>query len=433
MGASNPATNAAACDCAVTSMRILHILDHSLPLHSGYSFRTLAILREQRALGWQTIQLTTPRHGDSAGDVETFNGWTFHRTRPSENGPLQSQGTASYLQEMIATARRIDELVEEFRPHVLHAHSPILTAIPALWVGRRRRLPVVYEMRASWEDAAVDHGSARTSSIRYLLSRSLETFVLRRSDAVTTICEGLRTEILARGIDPCRVTVIPNAVDTNAFRFDQAPDAALRQRLGLEGKTVIGFAGSFYRYEGLDLLLDASAALASTHPDLRVLLIGGGPQEESLKQLALQRGLAERVLFLGRVPQTEISSYYSVIDVFAFPRRSMRLTEIVTPLKPLEAMAHGRIVVASDVGGHRELVRDRVTGYLFRADDASALAQTIEKVLAERADWASMRTRARAYVESERTWARSVSYYLPVYSSVSATGPQTVSVATPTG
>jgi len=412
-------------------MRILHILDHSLPLHSGYSFRTIAILREQRALGWETIQLTTPRHGDSTADVETIDGWSFHRARPSARGTLPLPGAAGYLKEMMATARRIEELVERFRPDVLHAHSPILTAIPALWVGRRRRLPVVYEMRASWEDAAVDHGSARASSLRYRLSRSLETFVLRHSDAVTTICEGLRTEILARGIDAARVTVIPNAVDTGAFRFNEAPDVRLRQRLGLEGATVIGFAGSFYRYEGLDLLLDACASLVRTHPELRVLLIGGGPQEEALKEIVVQRGLTERVQFLGRVPQGGIANYYTLIDIFAFPRRSMRLTEIVTPLKPLEAMAQGRIVVASDVGGHRELVRDRVTGFLFRAGDATALAQTIEKVLAERSAWDSMRIRARAYVEAERTWTKSVSRYSDVYSRVCAKAQGILSVSPP--
>jgi PEP-CTERM/exosortase A-associated glycosyltransferase len=410
-------------------MRILHIVDHSLPLHSGYSFRTLAILREQRSLGWETIQLTTPRHGDSTAEVETFDGWTFHRTRSTADGSLQPAGAAGYVKEMVATARRIDQLVERFRPEVLHAHSPVLTAVPALWVGRRRRLPVVYEMRASWEDAAVDHGSARSSSVRYRLTRALETFVLRHSDAVTTICEGLRKEIIGRGIAPSHVTVIPNAVDTAAFRFREAPDIPLRRRLGLEGKTVIGFAGSFYRYEGLDLLVDACASLASSHPGLRVLLIGGGPQEETLKQLVLRRGLAELVKLVGRVPQGEIANYYSVIDVFAYPRRSMRLTEIVTPLKPLEAMAQGRIVVASDVGGHRELVRDRVTGYLFRADDATALAQTIEKVLAERACWDSIRLRARAFVEAERTWAKSVSRYSEVYSRVTAKGQGILGVA----
>jgi PEP-CTERM/exosortase A-associated glycosyltransferase len=412
-------------------VRILHILDHSLPLHSGYSFRTVAILREQRALGWETIQLTTPRQGESTADVETFDGWQFHRTRLSRRGALPLPAAADYLREMMATARRIEGLAERFRPDVLHAHSPVLTALPALWVGRRRRLPVVYEMRATWEDAAVDHGSTSSSSLRYRLSRAMETFVLRRSDAVATICEGLRSEIVARGADAGRVTVIPNGVDPRAFRFNEAPDVRLRQRLGLEGATVVGFVGSFYRYEGLDLLLDACATLVRTQPDLHVLLIGGGPQEEALKELALRRGLTGRVHFVGRVPQGETANYYTIIDVLAYPRHSIRLTEIVTPLKPLEAMAQGRIVVASDVGGHRELVRDGVTGFLFRAGDAAALAHTIEQVLAGRAGWNDMKLRARAYVETERTWAKSVSRYSDIYSSICAKGEGTLSVSPP--
>jgi PEP-CTERM/exosortase A-associated glycosyltransferase len=248
-------------------MRILHILDHSLPLHSGYSFRTVAILREQRALGWETIQLTTPRQGDSETDAEMIDGWTFHRTRRRDRGVIRLPGPAAYVDEMMATARRIEDLVDRFQPDVLHPHSPVLTAIPALWIGRRRRLPVVYEMRASWEDAAVDHGSTREGSARYRLSRLLETFALKRADAVTTICNGLRDDVIGRGIDPAHVTVIPNAVDVQAFKFNEEPDAQLRNRLGLEGATVIGFVGSFYGYEGLDLLLDATAALASEHPD----------------------------------------------------------------------------------------------------------------------------------------------------------------------
>lgn len=405
-------------------MRILHILDHSLPLHSGYSFRTISILREQRALGWETIQLTTPRHGDSTVDAETIDGWTFHRTRRAGRGVTRLLGPAAYAEEMMATARRIEELVDRFQPDVLHPHSPVLTAIPALWVGRRRRLPVVYEMRASWEDAAVDHGSTREGSLRYRLSRWLETVALKRADAVTTICEGLRSDIVSRGIDPDRITVIPNAVDVQAFRFDAAPDAQLRNRLGLDGHTVLGFVGSFYGYEGLDLLLDATALLASDRPELRVLLVGGGPQEGALRAQAERLGLTERVLFAGRVPHRDIASYYSLIDVLAYPRRSIRLTEVVTPLKPLEAMAQGRIFVASDVGGHRELVRDKDTGFLFRAGDAGALARAIEESLAGRRDWESMKRRARSFVETERTWTQSVSRYADVYRRVCAMAPR---------
>jgi PEP-CTERM/exosortase A-associated glycosyltransferase len=398
-------------------MRILHILDHSLPLHSGYSFRTIAILREQRARGWETLQLTTPRQGDGTAEVEEADGWRFHRT-PMRRTPLSGLHGAVLLQEMIATARRIGELAQSFRPDILHAHSPVLNALPALWVGRRRRIPVVYEVRALWEDAAVDHGTTTEGSLRYRTSRALETFALRGADHVTTICEGLRREIAARGVDADRITVVPNAVDASKFQLGSPPDPALRKKLGLEGKTVIGFAGSFYAYEGLDLLLEAAAILTPRYPDLRVLLVGGGPQEQALKAATAQRGLGDRVVFAGRVPHDQVQRYYELVDVLAYPRRRMRLTEIVTPLKPLEAMAQGRMFVASDVGGHCELVRHGENGFLFPAGDARALAQAIESVLSRRGEWPRLQAQARRFVETERTWAQSVARCADVYAAL---------------
>ena len=399
------------------NMRVLHVLDHSLPLHSGYAFRTAAILREQRALGIDTVQLTTPRHNGGAVRVEDADRLRFHRTLLARNMLSRIPGTI-YAQEMRATSRRIGELVSEFAPDILHAHSPVLTALPALWAGRRCRLPVVYEVRALWEDGAVDHGTTREGSLRYRASRALETYALRRANHVTTICEGLRTEIISRGIPNGRITVIPNAVDVRAFAFGTAPDVELRTALGLDGKRVIGFAGSFYGYEGLDLLVDALAILAPRLPDLYALLVGGGPQEAALRAQVAARGLGDRVVFTGRIAQGDIQRYYELIDVLAYPRRQTRLTDLVTPLKPLEAMAQGRMFVAADVGGHRELVHHGETGFLCKAGDANALAQALESVLADDRAWPEMAARARRFVESERTWTHSVRRYLDVYASV---------------
>ena len=394
------------------TLRILHVLDHSLPLHSGYTFRTLSILREQRALGWQTWQLTTPKQGATADREEQAGDWHFYRT-PSEPG-------TGLLAQMRLTAARLGELVRELRPDLIHAHSPVLNALPSLWVGRRLGGPVVYEMRASWEDAAVDHGTTREGSARYRVSRALESFALKRADAITTICEGLRGDIVARGIPAERITVIPNAVDAQTFQFGVPADAQLRSRLRLDGATVLGFAGSFYAYEGLALLLDAVALMRARHPALRVLLVGGGPQEQSLKDQAQRLGLQDAVVFTGRVPHSEVQRYYELIDVLAYPRLPMRLTELVTPLKPLEAMAQGRIFVASDVGGHRELIRDGETGFLFRAGDVQALVARLEQVLAQQQDWPRVRAQARRFVEDERTWTRSVAGYRHAYAQAMA-------------
>jgi PEP-CTERM/exosortase A-associated glycosyltransferase len=394
------------------TFRVLHVLDHSIPLQSGYSFRTRAILRGQRALGWQTFHLTSPKHTVPGGAVDDIDGLRFYRTRWVP-GRLTKLSPLRESALMRATARRLAEVVSEVQPDVLHVHSPILNAFPALWVGRRR-IPVIYEVRAFWEDAAVDLGTSRSDGLRYRTTRALETWVLRRADHVTTICEGLKRDIVARGIPDEHVTVIPNAVDVDEFPYGAVPDAELKNRLGLAGAVVIGFVGSFYAYEGLDMLLAAFPRIAVNAADVRVLLVGGGPEEARLRSLAQSMGLGDKVVFTGRIPHAEIPRYYGIVDLLIYPRRPMRLTELVTPLKPLEAMALGRVVVASDVGGHRELIRHGETGVLFPAGDVAALGDAVVALLGERDRWPELRRRGRRFVESERTWTASVAHYEPI-------------------
>jgi PEP-CTERM/exosortase A-associated glycosyltransferase len=395
------------------TLRILHVLDHSLPLHSGYTFRTLAILREQRKLGWETFHLTSPKHTATEALEETVDGWHFYRTPAAAHASMFPGLDEMAL--MRKTERRLAQVAEAVAPHILHAHSPVLNAIPALRVGKRLGIPVVYEVRAFWEDAAVDHGTTTEGSLRYGLTRRLETHALRHAAHVFTICEGLRSDIAGRGIPADKVSVIPNAVDIRSFEPGRSPDEALKARLGLAGATVVGFIGSFYAYEGLDLLLAALPALLQRRPDARVLLVGGGPQEAALKAQAQQLGVADKVVFTGRVPHAEVQRYYDLVDVLAYPRHSMRLTELVTPLKPLEAMAQGRLLVASDVGGHKELIRDGQTGVLFRAGSADALATALLGLLERRGDWPALRAAGRRFVETERNWARSVANYRRPY------------------
>ena len=324
--------------------------------------------------------------------------------------------------DLCELARRIEEVAALEKPDILHAHSPALNGLAALRAGRRLGLPVVYECRAFWEDAAVDHGTSREWGPRYRLTRAMETRVFRRADAVTTICEGLRAEIASRGIPAAKITVIPNAVDTASFTFGAPASAALQQQLGLAGKTVLGFIGSFYAYEGIPLLLQALPALLRQHPQLRLLLVGGGPQAADIRDAIANLGLQEAVILTGRVPHEQVQDYYNLVDIFAYPRRPMRLTDLVTPLKPLEAMAQGRLVVASDVGGHRELIRHGDTGMLFYAGDADALAAAVNDLLARPEDWQPMRDRGRAFVEQERTWAASVGRSRSVYETLAGGG-----------
>jgi len=391
--------------------RVLHILDHSLPAHSGYTFRTRAILKAQQARGWEVAGVTGVRHPlPGALPHELVDGIDFYRTPAIPNWPSPIRE----WREIAALASRIDELCAIERPDVLHAHSPVLDALAAARVARKRGLPLVYEIRAFWEDAAVGNGTGREGSIKYRLIRALERRAVDRADAVVVICEGLRDDLIARGVAADKITVSPNGVDLALFGTPPEPDAALRSALGLDGAEVIGFIGSFYDYEGIDDLIAAMPALVAARPKAKLLLVGGGPCEQALRaQAALP--VRDHIVFAGRVPHDSVERYYALIDVLAYPRKKMRLTELVTPLKPLEAMAQRRIVAASDIGGHRELIEDGVTGTLFRPSDPADIAATLADLLARRGDWEAMRAAGRAFVERERDWSANVLRYEPVY------------------
>ncbi|MBD8531329.1 MULTISPECIES: TIGR04063 family PEP-CTERM/XrtA system glycosyltransferase [unclassified Massilia] len=395
-------------------MRVLHVLDHSIPLHSGYTFRTRSILREQRALGWETYHVTGSKQNSDEALEDTVDGLHFYRT-PKSTGALARLPVLNQKEVIDGLARRLAEIIPVVKPDVLHAHSPSLNAIAALRAGKRFGIPVVYEVRAFWEDAAVDHGTSVENGLRYRATRALETWALRHADAVTTICEGLRRDIVERGIPAAKVTVIPNAVDIDKFAVGGTADQDLKNRLGLGGARLIGFIGSFYAYEGLDVLLRAVPALTARHPDLRVLLVGGGPQDAQLRQLAQQLNIADKVVFTGRVPHDQVNMYYDLLDVLVYPRLPMRLTELVTPLKPLEAMAQGRILAASDVGGHLELIADGKTGVLFKAGDPVSLADKVGALLGAQEQWPALRANGRHYVETERNWPVSVARYQDIY------------------
>lgn len=392
-------------------MRILHILDHSLPLHSGYTFRTRALLKAQVARGWDVIGVTGARHTASGPACETVDGLTFHRSLPH----IEARSPLGEWREIGAMATAVARLVDEWKPDLLHAHSPVLTALAGLRVAKAKRLPLVYEIRAFWEDAAVGNGTGTEGSIKYRLTKALETYAVKRADAVAVICEGLKRDLIDRGIPPDKIMVSPNGVDLELFGDPPPRDTALTAQLGISTGAVIGYIGSFYDYEGIDDLIAAMPTIIATHPDTILLLVGGGPMEAALRTQAAASSVAAKIHFVGRVPHGEVERYYSVIDILAYPRKKMRLTDLVTPLKPLEAMAQRRLVAASDVGGHRELIEDGVTGTLFTPDDPAAAAAKIIGLLRDKAVWDDRRQLARAFVEANRNWSSNISRYDAVY------------------
>lgn len=391
--------------------RVLHILDHSLPLHSGYTFRTRAILKSQQAAGLTVRGVTGPRHADAGPEIEEIDGLTFHRVAGQFAGP---PGLSEW-REIEAFREGIEGVARQWQPEVLHAHSPALCGMAGLRAAKRLGLPFVYEIRAFWEDAAVGNGTGREGSLKYRLTRALENRVVAGADAVFTICKGLRDDLVARGHDGEKIGLSPNGVDLALFGDPVARDDALAHALGIGAGPVVGFIGSFYDYEGLDDLVAALPALRQRHPHAQLLLVGGGPMEEALRAQAAASPAGDAIVFTGRVPHAEVERYYSLIDVLAYPRKHSRLTDLVTPLKPLEAMAQRRIVAASDVGGHRELITDGQTGLLFPPDDPMRMAASLADFIDRRDSWPTMREAGRAHVAAHHDWARNVQRYQRVY------------------
>jgi len=400
-------------------VRILHILDHSVPLFSGYSFRSRSIIHAQRELGLQPMVLTSPKHGSSADGVEEIEGLRYYRTASLAGDSIGKIPFARELKLMARLGRRILAVAKQEKIDLIHSHSPLLNGLPALWVARRLKIPLVYEARAFWEDAAVDHGTFSEGSFRYRVSRALETFLFKNTDRAVTICESMRRELGERGVPVDRVKVVPNGVNVEEFKpLPRA--AALADRLGFNGGPIFGFIGSFYRYEGLRFLVETFPKIRAQIPNARLMLVGGGEEEQALKAIADGR---DGILFTGRVPHNEVNDYYSLVDVFVCPRLRMRLTELVTPLKPLESMAMGKAVLASDVGGHRELIEDGQTGLLFAAESSDELVRQSVRLAKDPALRAELGEAGRRFVNGERCWGKLAQRYIQLYDEVlAATG-----------
>lgn len=396
--------------------RVLHILDHSLPMHSGYAFRTRAILKAQQAAGIEVRGITGLRHTQESPAAEVVEGLMFHRTPRDPGGMAAGLAGMREWREIARFAEAIEALVDEWQPDILHAHSPALCGLAAMKVARRRGIRLVYEIRAFWEDAAVGNLTGRERSIKYRATRALENRVVAGADAVFTICDGLRDDLVSRGLPGGKIGISPNGVDLTLFGDPLPRDAVLAAELGIASEgPIIGFIGSFYDYEGLDDLITAMPLLRARQPDAQLLLVGGGPMDAALRAQAAASPAADAIIFTGRVPHTHVERYYSLVDILAYPRKRSRLTDLVTPLKPLEAMAQRRIVAASDVGGHRELIVDGGAGILFPADDPQGCADALADLVDRKADWDAMRARGVDHVRRHHDWAINIRNYQSVY------------------
>ncbi len=392
------------------SIKVLHVLDHFLPYHSGYTYRSLSVFGSLQKIGRiEQIILTSAKHKKFDREFEFIKGFATHHTVLKEH-QLLKRPLLRELYEMSALYKKLVYLHEKEDFDILHVHSPVLNALPALLLSWHKQVPLLYDIRAFWEDAAASFGKCSESSVRYRVTKSLETHVAKKADRVSVICDGLRRDLIARGVQPEKISIQPNGLES--YNSD---GNGIRRKDHLSNCFTIGYIGSFYQYEGLDILIDAMERLSKTGQNYRLLLVGGYEEEHHLRQKTKELNLDKAIHFTGPVPHDKIDQYYSQMDLLVYPRRRQRLTELVTPLKPLEAMSHGKVVLASDVGGHRELIQDGKNGLLFRADDIEDLTCRVQSIAGGEHDLDGISKNALYQAQNERKWDRIVQGYLSIY------------------
>jgi PEP-CTERM/exosortase A-associated glycosyltransferase len=398
--------------------RILHLLTNSLPYRqAGYTVRSQSVARCQLEVGLDPHMVTRAGFPANLGihgarREEVIDGVRYHRLEPDLDPASPTDVTVT------RSARAAQRLVEELRPALLQPTSNHINAQVALALRDRFGVPVVYEVRGFQEESWLARfGPEVESSDRYADSRIVETACMRSADAIVTLSETMREDIIGRGgIEPERIVVIPNAVELD--RFVPGPrDERLAASLGIGEEPVVGYISTFWRYEGIDYLLEATAELKRRGRQLRCLLVGEGEVGAELEATADRLGLlADRtVIFTGRVAHEQVLDYYRLIDIFVVPRTSDRVSQLVTPLKPYEAMAMERALVVSGVEALAEIVTDGETGRTFAPEDALGLAEVMEELLADPAARKRLGTNARQWVGAHRTWAANGHRYRELY------------------
>ena len=405
-----------------TEGRVLHLVNDALPTTSaGYTIRTHEIVLAQKAAGLDPHVVTRCGFPVTQGTLDgrrlvMLDGIPYHRLLPWHM-PARKDKAAVVGLELAA------RLTEQLKPAVLHAASNYANALVALAIGKKYGLPVVYEVRGFWEDTWLSRhpdSETRAGSELYRRNRDLETQCMLAADLVVTLGEAMRDEIVARGVPAGKVLIVPNAV-SEEFLLPLPDPSALRTELGIKpDEHVVGEVSSLVPHEGIGTLLQATRLLKDRGMKVRALIVGDGPERAALQRQAAGLGLAETAIFTGRVPVTKVREFHALLDVFVVPRTPDRVCQLVTPLKPVEAMASGLCVVTSDVKALAEIIKPEVTGALTVPQDPVALADSLELLLCSPDIRRKLGDNAREWVARDRTWAHNATRYRDAYARLGA-------------
>jgi glycosyltransferase involved in cell wall biosynthesis len=398
--------------------RLVYVLHNSLPYSSGgYATRSQGLAAGLHALGQPVVCLTRPGFPlDMKPElapidvpvVDVIDGVPYQRVL------LPSRKDISEYDYVVRSAAALEAELRRLRPAYVQAASNYITGLPALIAARRLGVPFFYEVRGLWEITRMSRDQTFADSISFELQRHLESTLAREADHVFTLTEPMREELIARGVEPSRITLLPNSVDAERFH-SRTRDEALARQLGIpDGVAVIGYVGTFVVYEGLEDLVAAGVELHRRGLDFRLLLVGNenasgqdrGPITEEILRVAREGGIESKLIMPGRIPHEQVEAYYSLIDVCPFPRKPWPVCEMVSPMKPLEALAMKKAVIVSSVRALTEMIADDVTGVVFEKGSVVGLADAIAALVSDPDRRLRLGEAGREWVANERSWTQ---------------------------
>ncbi|MBC7631143.1 glycosyltransferase family 4 protein [Aeromicrobium sp.] len=403
---------------------VLHVLHNSLPYRTtGAANRTQGLLSGLVKNGYSISAITPPGFPYDDVPPEKFDTITAdHEIQGVSYHHLLNDGIVIprfRLEAFLASYTiGIMEQAQRDSPALIHSASNAYNALAGTVAARKLGLPSIYEVRGLNEEGRRSRDERYTNTHQYVFAKHIETLAAHEADRVIAITEGLRDTLIERGVDAGKIEVVPNGVDTVRFGPLER-DQALARQYGLEGKIVLGYIGSLNWYEGHDLLFEAVRRLKPRHPEMRLLIVGGGQEYEHLLRLRSELGIEDVVIMLGKVPFEQVEAHYSLIDIAPITRSSSPVTETTSPLKPFEAMAMEKTLLSSDVAVMKEFVNGE-NGLLYTKDDADSLESVLERLLLDPDLRDRLGRAGREWVIAKRDWTTLAAQVAAIYKELGA-------------
>lgn len=409
--------------------RVLHLVKVSLPNISGHSIRSHSILLNQKKFVIP-YALTYP-YFENKNPVEVIDGVRYYRYPFNHFTHLfyyskfstffQTSKVYDYLYQSVfkIPLKYINNIVKSKSINLIHGHSPEGFASLGEIIAHKRNIPFVYELRGFYEDSRVGNGTLKINDPKYLKIIRKENNLMRKADVVVTLGKMMKKELINRGINKKKIFIVPNGVDTNYFK-PEAPNIELKKLLGINNNHIVTFIGNIRRIEGIETLVKAMDIVRKKIKNVKLLLIGKCRKDYrlELERLIKKLRIDELVYFLGLIPFKNIKSYYSIVDLVIIPRIDSRVNRLVTPLKPLEAMAMKKVVITSDLPALRESIKPGISGDVFKPDNPNDLARKIMKYLTDNDKKSNLANSARDFVEKNYDWSILIKKYKILYEKV---------------